>query len=113
MSQRASRQRIREISSQITELSRELERLLRIEENINVQASRAPDTREIHIGDHIEITNSYIGRFGATRGSRGIITDIQRNTVSLRLDSNRATVSRGRRNVVLVEREQQEDGTAQ
>ena len=69
MSQRASRQRIREISSQITELSRELERLLRIEENINVQASRAPDTREIQIGDHIEITNSYIGRFGATRGS--------------------------------------------
>ena len=113
MSQRASRQRIREISSQITELSRELERLLRIEENINVQASRAPDTREIQIGDHIEITNSYIGRFGATRGSRGIITDIQRNTVSLRLDSNRATVSRGRRNAVLVERERQEDGTAQ
>ena len=121
MSQRANRQRIREISSQITELSRQLERLLSIEENNNVHIDRAPTTRDIELGDHVEITNSYIGRFGATRGSRGIVTNIQRSTIFLRLDNNGATVSRGRRNVVLieqprevvVERQREENGKAQ
>ena len=112
MSQRATRQRIREISSQINELSEELERLLRIEENNNAQVHRAPNARRnLQIGDHIEITNSYIGRFGATRGSRGIITGILRNTIHLRLDSNGEEVTRGRTNVRLVE--QQDDGAAQ
>ena len=121
MSQRANRQRIREISSQITELSRELERLLSIEETNNVHTDRAPAIREIEIGDHVEITNSYIGRFGATRGSRGVVTSIQRSTVFLRLDSNGAAVSRGRRNLILVEqprevaveRQREKDGAAQ
>ena len=103
MSRRSSRQRMREISSQINELSEELERLLRIEENEN-QTNPAPNTRRpLRVGDHIEITNSYVGRFGATRGSRGIICSIHRNTIYLRLDSNGAQVSRGITNVRLVE----------
>ena len=107
MSRRSSRQRIREISSQISELPEELERLLRIEEN-EVQADPAPNThRPLRVGDHIEITNTYIGRFGATRGSRGIIYSIHRSTVYLRLDTNGAQVSRGINNVRLVE---QQDG---
>ena len=114
MSQRAIRQRIREISSQITDLSRELETLLRIEENNNVQTDRAPsNTREPQVGDLAEITNSYIGRFGATRGSRGRITSIHRNAIYLRLNSNGAVVSRSIRNVTIVERQRQDDGNAQ
>ena len=105
MSQRSTRQRIREISSQINDLSEELERLLRIEENSN-QADPAPNThRHIRIGDHVEITNTYLGRFGATRGSKGVINGIHRNIVTLRLDSNGAEVSRGIANVRLVEQQ--------
>ena len=112
MNRRATRQRIREISSQINDLSEELERLLRIEENNNAQVHRASNTRrDLQIGDHIEITNSYISWFGATRGSRGIITGIHRNTIHLRLDSNGAEVTRGRANIRLVE--QQDGGAAQ
>ena len=113
MSQRANRQRIREISSQITELSRQLETLLRIEESNNVQADRAPTISEFQAGDHVEITNSYIGRFGATRVSQGTVQSVRGNNIFLRLDSNGATVSRGIRNLRLVEQQRQEDGTAQ
>lgn len=114
MSQRATRQRIREISSQITELSRELETLLRIEETNNSQVDRAPpSTRELQVGDSVEITNSYIGRFGATRGSKGVVTSVHRNTIYLRLDSNGAVVSRSARNVRRVERQVENDGNAQ
>ena len=109
MSQRANRQRIREISSQITELSRQLETLLRIEESNNVQTDRAPTVSEFQVGDHVEITNSYIGLFGVTRGSQGTVQSIRGNNIFLRLDSNGTIVSRGIRNLRLVERQRQDD----
>ena len=109
MSQRNIRQRIREISLQINDLSIELDRLLHLEDNNtnsnNNQESSATDfSREPQIDDIVEITNSYIGLFGATRGSIGRITEIQENRVSIRLENNGRIVSRGVRNVRVVNR---------
>ena len=116
MSQRNTRQRIREISRQINDLSLELDRLLRIEDNTNNNSRQAPArdfSQEPAIGDRVEITNSYLGRFGATRGSRGQLVAIQENRASIRLEANGAVVTRGIRNIRVIDREDNARGASQ
>ena len=116
MSRRNTRQRIREISRQINDLSLELDRLVRIEDNDNNNSRQAPArdfSREPTVGDRVEITNRYFGRFGATRGSRGRLVDIQEDRASIRLESNGAVVTRGIRNIRVIDREDNAGGASQ
>ena len=118
MSQRDRRQRIRQISSQINDLSNELDRLLRIEDTDSQRApaASAPTvdfSLEPRVGDRVEITNTYLGLFGATRGSKGRVAEVLGNRISLRLERNGAIVSRGTRNVRVIERKEDAGRAAQ
>ena len=116
MSQRHTRQRIREVSRQINDLSLKLDRLLRIEDNNNNIPRQAPArdfSQEPAIGDRVENTNSYFGRFGTTMGSRGRVAEIQENGASIRLEMNGAVVTRGIRNIRVIDREDNARGASQ
>ena len=108
MCQRNTRKRICEISRQINDLSLELDRLLIIEDNSDSntqQTLRRDFSRGPTVGDRVEIINSYIGLFGTTRGSRRRVVETHGDRVSIRLERNGAIVTRGTRNVRVIDRE--------
>jgi hypothetical protein len=114
MNNRRDRQtRITQISQQIDTLSTELNRLI-IEDNLDTnqqghqqQGNRpvppitAPtdEQTELREGDRVEITNNYKGQ----RGSIGVITNVTRYQVSLRIEGQRRVISKKKSNVRKIE----------
>ena len=102
--------RIREISQEIIRLSEELQQILRIEpadrpdtERPTPQVNNGLQEGNFRIGDRVQII-FFIGRFGATRGSTGTVTAVEEEYIYFRLDMNRATVHRHKRNLRVIHR---------
>jgi len=109
MSASSRRVHIQSLAAQVSELSRELERLLRIEADPTpVPTPTAPPaappstSREtFSVGSRVRITNNYRG----LRGQEGVVTRVTRVFIFLRLDSGRLT-SRQRSNLLLLSQAQ-------
>jgi transcription antitermination factor NusG len=90
------RSEINRISSQIDQLSTQLNRLL-IAEAEEQQQEQRPRTNRIEIkeGDKVEITNNHKG----LKGARGTVISVTPKQVALQLEVNKNIVYRSKTNV--------------
>ena len=116
---RSRKQRIRDITSQITELSSELERLLNLsEEEVSDQESSRPPARETRVpnyrrkstssgvsnvtdinnGDRVVVLRDNKGN----EGKKGSITSSSKCYVWIRLDNERTTIQKSRLNITKI-----------
>jgi len=105
MSAPSRRAHIQSLAAQVSELSRELDRLLRIEDTdqppVPPPAAPRPPREPFIVGSRVRITNNYRG----LRGQEGVVTRVTRVFIFLRLDSGRVT-SRQRSNLLLLSQAQ-------
>jgi len=110
MSAPSRRAHIQSLATQVSELSRELDRLLRIEDTgqppvpppaVPPPAVPRPPREPFVVGSRVRITNNYRG----LRGQEGVVTRVTRVFIFLRLDSGRVT-SRQRSNLLILSQAQ-------
>ena len=98
--QNPGQKKIQELGAQISSLSRELEELLRVDDNNDSTSSSTSKSQELQLGDYVEITNNYKGQ----KGLRGYITAVSQVRVAVSLENDKGIISKAKTSLKLIHR---------